>query len=73
MELFANLQASNALVKELLSENSGVLENLGKNWRCFFTVEQALLPIGVTLTQHFQPGTMVRVRSFFKKNFIIRI
>lgn len=48
-QLYQKLNNGHAIVKELLSDNSGILENVSKTWMCFFTASHTLL----------LPGTLI--------------
>jgi hypothetical protein len=61
--LWAKLRSGDAVVKELLSDRSGILENQGKDWMCFFTASHVLLPPGRSLRQAMPDGTRVQVNA----------
>ena len=58
-----SIASSKAVVKELLSERSGILQDPGRKWMCFFTSSHALLPGNRPLKQIMPAGTAVMVNA----------
>ena len=56
-----------AVVKELLSDKFGILENLNESWLCFFTTSEviSLQDSESNLRESFPPGTQVGVNATF--------
>lgn len=54
-----------AVVKEVLSEDSAILENREESWMCFFTISKVILPRGPfsNLGEALPPGTLVGVNA----------
>lgn len=60
---FDELNNGNAVVKELLSDHSGILENMSKTWQCFFTSSRTKLLPGQTLSTALRPGARVQLNA----------
>ena len=59
----ANLVNVDGMVKELLGDHTGIIEDLSRGWMCLFTASRAVLRPGVIMKQRLTPGTMVQINA----------